>query len=75
MSHHPDPSQHLVSYWSKRERDTMFDAPSRPDSRLLYHALCCVAVYDGRTLREELERRGYLIETLRFSCKRNRASI
>lgn len=66
-----------ASIWfshSREEPGITFDAPCGPDRRLLYHWLCCLKDSNGLTLEDELKRRGYLLETLRFSCKRNRAS-
>jgi hypothetical protein len=74
MSRHPSYDNHLVVTWSKRERDLVLGGPCGPDRHLIHAAFCGYRSFDGRTFVEELERRGYLIETLRFSCKRNRAS-
>jgi len=72
MSARPDPTKHLVAYWSKREHDIMFDGPCGPDRHLLCAALCSIKIGDV-ALVEELKRRGYVIETLRFSVQRNRS--
>jgi hypothetical protein len=42
---------------------------SKPDSRILSTALEEAPVYDGRSLCDELERRGYDLTTLRFSIR------
>lgn len=40
---------------------------SRPDGRILSRAFEEVEIFEGRTLRKELEARGYDITTLEFS--------
>jgi len=42
----------------------------RPDTRVLMTAFEEIPVFEGRTLRQELEARGYDITTLRFSVER-----
>lgn len=42
---------------------------SKPDSRVLMAALEETPVFEGRSLRKELEARGYDITTLRFSIE------
>ena len=42
---------------------------SKPDARILCAALEECDVYEGRTLAQELERRGYDLTTLVFSIK------
>lgn len=46
---------------------------AKPDSRILCAALEEIAVCDGRSLADELERRGYDLTTLRFSIQRKAA--
>ena len=45
------------------------DGASSPDGRVLCEALENVHVFDGKSLRQELEARGYDIKTLRFSIQ------
>lgn len=46
----------------------------KADSRVLSTALEGVAVYEGKTLREVLEERGYDITTLKFSIQKKSAA-
>lgn len=61
------------AYWSRRERDVVYDCGGagacRPTSRLLAYAFEQVDMGDGKSLRAELEARGYDLTTLRFSIK------
>lgn len=43
---------------------------SKPDSRILMNALEEAKIFEDRSLRQELELRGYDITTLRFSIER-----
>ena len=65
------PNNKLRVYWSKREDDIIFYHPKwKVDSRLLLHYFCYAKHNFGSgetTLVEELERRGFDIETLKFS--------
>ncbi|MEN3212283.1 hypothetical protein PUR23_19930 [Methylorubrum populi] len=45
------------------------DRHIKPDSRMLMMAFEQVPVFEGKTLRQELEARGYDITTLRFSIE------
>ena len=64
----------LKAGWNARERDIGFawggDGATKPDSRLLYGALAYKDVFEGKTLVQELEARGYDLTTLRFSIRR-----
>ena len=67
---------HLLALYGRTDRfnspDLVYVYPNRNikcDSRVLMHALEEVPVYDGKSLREELEARGYDITTLKFSIK------
>jgi hypothetical protein len=42
---------------------------AKPDGRILAEALEGLTIYEGRSLREELDRRGYDITTLKFSIE------
>lgn len=50
------------------------EGASKPDSRLLSEALERAPVYDGRSLVEELEARGYDLTTLKFSIQMKQQS-
>lgn len=41
----------------------------KPDARVLCNAIEEAKVFDGRSLSQELERRGYDLTTLRFSIR------
>jgi hypothetical protein len=56
----------LLGRWSKRENDFLFSYPSKPDGHYLYGVFSFIKDANGRTLVEELERRGYDVKTLRF---------
>ena len=59
----------LSARWSKREQDIVFNYPRKCDGSFLFGMLC----HDWRgepSMVEELKRRGYDIETLRFSVRR-----
>lgn len=65
---------HIVARWGKPDRwnspDLCYAWGSRaqkPDGRVLMRALEEAEVFEGRSLREELELRGYDLTTLRFS--------
>ena len=47
---------------------------SSPDARVLSYALEVAPVHMGKTLRQELETRGYDLTTLRFSIQRKDAA-
>ena len=70
-------------YWSKREKDLMFDwnsPASKSDSHLLHNVLCNKRFLpsflspkewqEEKSLIDELEERGYDITTLKFSIKK-----
>ena len=46
------------------------DGAAKSEGRLLSEAIEGNSVYEGRSLREELDRRGYDITTLKFSIER-----
>lgn len=62
------------AYWSRGERDVVYDnggdGACKPTSMLIAHAFEKVTVHEGRSLRAELEARGYDLTTLRFSIRR-----
>jgi hypothetical protein len=64
----------LTAYWGRESRgdkkDLIFGSPCRPDGHLLYGAFSFVEITKGKTLVQELEERGYDIQTLQFSIKR-----
>lgn len=62
----------LLGRWSKREKDFLFSYPSKPDGHYLYGVFCFIKDVNGRTLVEELERRGYDITTLRLQVDRKK---
>jgi hypothetical protein len=62
--------QPLVRY-SKRERALVY--PSSPTGRLLCRAIEEADVFDGRTLAQELEARGFDVTTLRITCRKKDA--
>jgi hypothetical protein len=65
MSDHKQPIG-LRSYWSKRERDTIFWYDKhKPDGHLLHHHLS--------PLLDELDRRGFDVTTARFQIRRKEA--
>lgn len=47
----------------------------KPDARLLSHFFESVTYFEGRNLRQELERRGYDITTLKFTIQIKKASV
>jgi hypothetical protein len=63
------PKKLLRINWSKREKDLIFHSPSAPDGHLM-HAFTHYVLFDGKTLRQALEERGYDIATLKFSVER-----
>lgn len=61
--------------WGKREGDLVVcggDGICRADGNLLATALAMTPIAGGRTLRGQLEERGYDITTLRFSIRRKK---
>lgn len=66
----------LRMQWSKRENDLAFswggEGACKADSNLLATALAMTPIAGGRTLRGQLEERGYDITTLRFSIRRKK---
>ena len=60
--------------WSKKERDILYSygggGASKPTSMVIAHAFEVVEVYGGKSLRAELEARGYDLTTLKFSIRR-----
>ena len=65
------PNNKLRVYWSKKAKDIMFYHPkSKVDARLLNHYFCYTKLDTGggeTTLIDELERKGFDLETLKFS--------
>lgn len=49
------------------------EGAAKSECRLVSEALEGNSVYEGRSLREELERRGYDITTLKFSIERKKS--
>lgn len=45
------------------------DGANKPDGRILSTAIEEAIVFDGKTLAQELDRRGYDLSTLRFSIR------
>lgn len=45
------------------------EGAGKPDARLLSHFFESLKYFDGRNLRQELERRGYDITTFKFSIQ------
>jgi hypothetical protein len=70
------PQGDLTAYWHKEGGgDVVFDSTDGPHARdgrrLLYHAFCVVKMQaDGKTFLDELEARGFDLETIRFSIDR-----
>ena len=66
----------LVKYGQEHgDRDLYYCWPEneygmKRDSKMLMLAFENADVFDGKTLRQELEERGYDIETLKFSIKK-----
>jgi hypothetical protein len=68
----------LLLKWSKSERDLVVYYPEAPapnyvphtDANVVIDAICGPNLPDLRSLRNELERRGYDITTLRFQVDR-----
>jgi hypothetical protein len=61
----------LLATWSKRERDMLYDYSRKADGGLLHYALSQpVPGCEGRTLLQELERRGYDVTTFRLVIDR-----
>jgi hypothetical protein len=76
----PKPGELLVKYGKEPgdNPDLLYCWPEntcgmRRDSRIVMNALERIPVFEGRTLREELEARGYDITTLRLSIKKQSA--
>lgn len=73
-----DRSKGLRAFWSKRERDVLYEYCNKPDGHLLHdffsYAKVPTSDNEGNpisvTMLEELERRGYDLTTLRFSIKK-----
>lgn len=64
----------LSAYWSKGERDLMFNWPSTSSDGHLLHVFFDVLTFPNvgpKTLRQALEDRGYDITTLRFSIMKD----
>jgi hypothetical protein len=55
--------------WSKKEKDLLFHSMSSPDGHLM-HVFTHYVQFDGKTLRQALEERGYDITTLKFSIRK-----
>lgn len=63
----------LLARWSKRWKDFRVDYPSnKSDAALLFWLFCSRRDEDGRTVIEDLERRGYDTKTLRFQIDKRR---
>lgn len=62
-----DRDRMLTARWSSKEGDILFHFPRKVDGHMLSGAFCSDVLIGGRTLRQELEARGYDITTLRFS--------
>ncbi len=61
----------LKVWWSKRERDIMYDWDKHPsDGHLLDNFFCYTQGLGGKTFVQELEDRGFDITTLRFTIER-----
>lgn len=60
----------LTIKWSKREKDLMFNYPSKPDGHLMHNAFSYTPTSSGKSLIEELTARGYDITTIKFSIER-----
>jgi len=70
-----DKTKTLYVRWSKKEQDLLYNYPRKSDAGALidyFERLENSATCDGklRTMRKELEARGYDITTLKFSIKR-----
>lgn len=63
-----NPKTTLGVCWSKRENDWMIYYPCREDGWLIYDDLLKSDIFQN--LVKELEKRGYDIQTLRFSIKK-----
>lgn len=65
-------SRRLLARWTKRGvdgapgNDFRFDFPNRPDGHFLHWLISHAKLDGGKTLREELDSRGYDITTLRI---------
>lgn len=70
-------------YWSKKEKDLIYWTDgtvqmddgteltaSRATSKLLHYAFDVVDVFDGKSLTQELEERGYDMTTLKFEIRK-----
>ena len=60
----------LLITWSKKEKDLVFHYEDHAYNGQLLHCFVNVIEYDGQTLRQALEERGYDITTLKFSIKK-----
>lgn len=77
-------SNTLKIKWSKREKDFLIYYPSKPDGSLIQHYILGNILqwggidgmskggfnYESFNLKEELERRGYDLTTLKFEIKK-----
>ena len=75
MSKKFDPERDIKVRWVRGESDIVCWAPRRCDSALVIQSLCFSTYGPGSfeeypSLREELEKRGYDITTMRFSISK-----
>jgi hypothetical protein len=62
----------LTAEWSKKENDILFHFPRSCDGHLLHQVLTSeFSIFRDKSFIQELRERGYDIETLQFSVRRN----